>query len=269
MKTIFRTTAIAALVIAASCGKDSADDTAQQIQKEAEQLEQTPLGANDVSDNLLISGGTEMEGMPPAPNGTLSFDASGTSKSAFLGEGFDISLNSDSQIVGAYIQIKTEDGTSADSYYDINIDANASDNKSSKKINKRSSKAVMTQKENDISLDVDFTNEIEPGIFCYEICVYDGEGNISEPQEVCVTVESWGGFAAAVGNWNMTKEEEVKEDGSVEIWLLGVENVMMRLLSVTMVTPWRPLNARLWTLKVWLSMLMVLSSMIIKNLGSN
>lgn len=223
MKIILRTVAIAALLITASCGKDSADDTAQQQQQEAEQLEQTPLEANTVSDNLLISGGTKMDGIPPAPAGTLSFDASGTSKSAFLSEGFDVTMSSDSQIVGAYIQIKAEDGTSADSYHDVNIDTNSSDNKSFKKAKRRSIKSALTKKENDISLDVDFTTEIEPGTFCYEICVYDGQGNISDPQEVCITVESWGGFAAAVGNWNMTKEEKTNQDGSITIIPLGEE----------------------------------------------
>jgi len=223
MKIIFRCAALAALLIIASCGKDSADDTAQQQQQEAEQLEQTPLEANTVSDNLLISGGTKMDGMPPAPTGTLSFDASGTSKSAFLNEGFDVTMSSDSPIVGAYIQIKAEDGTAADSYYDVNMDTNSLDNKSSKIIGKRTSKSTITKKENDFSLDVDFTNDIEPGKFCYEICVYDGAGNISNPQEVCVTVESWGGSSKIVGEWNLFEEVDIF-GGESDTTLVGEED---------------------------------------------
>lgn len=214
---------MATLLVTASCGKDSADDTAQQQEQEAELLEKTPLEANTVSDNLVIAGGTKMEGIPPAPSGTLSFDASGSSKSAFLVEGFDVSINSDSPIIGAYIQIKAEDGTSANSYYDVNIDTNSSDNKSSKIISKRNSKSALAKKENDLSLDVDFTSEIKPGKFCYEVCVYDAVGNISSPEEICVTVESWGGSSKLVGVWNLF--EEVAIFGGVsETTLVGEED---------------------------------------------
>jgi len=64
MKTIFRTAVMAAILITASCGKDSADETAIQQEQEAEQLEQTPLEANIVSDNVLIAGGTKENGAP-------------------------------------------------------------------------------------------------------------------------------------------------------------------------------------------------------------
>lgn len=210
MKTIFRTAAMAALLITASCGKDSADDAAIQQEQQAEQLEQTPLEANTVSDNVRIAGGTKEEGAPPTPNEAITLDVSGTSKMALLGEGFNVSLNSDANIVGAYLQFKANDGTAADSYYDIDVAANGLDSKSGKlNFKSRKSNALVSKKEDETVLDVDFSSSIEPGTFCYEICVYDANGNISAPQEVCVTVESWGGNAAITGTWNLTKEEEI------------------------------------------------------------
>jgi len=223
MKIILRTAVIAALVIAASCGKDSAEDSAQQQQQEAEQLEKTPLEANTVSDNVLIAGASKENGVPPTPNEAITLDVSGTSKMALLGEGFNVSLNSDANIAGAYLRFKANDGTAADTYYDIDIDANGLDSKSGK-LNSRSNKnTLISKKVDDAVLDVDFSSAIEPGTFCYEICVYDGEGNISAPQEVCVTVESWGGTADIVATWNMTKEVETYQ-GNTAIALPGDED---------------------------------------------
>lgn len=221
MKTILRTAAIAALVITASCGKDSADDTEQQ-QQLAEQLENTPLEANIVSDNVLIEGATKEEGMPPTPNEAITLDASKSGKTAFLNEGFEISLNSDADIVGAYLQFKTSDGTLAESYHDINIASNISGKSSIGSTKNKKGAFAKIVKVDDTTLDIDFNNQIEPGKFCYVVCVYDGEGNISAPSEVCVTVESWGGNSSLVGSWNLTKQEDT-EEGETEVELVGEE----------------------------------------------
>ena len=172
---------------------------------------------NKVSDNVIIKGGTQVDGVPPTPNEAITLDVTGTSKMALLGEGFNVSLNSDANIVGAYIQFKANDGTAADSYYDVDIDANTADNKKPQIINKRGSVSLVSKPEADTVLDVDFTDEIEPGKFCYEICIYDADGNISAPQEVCVTVESWGGNADIVATWNLTKEVETYQGDTVTV----------------------------------------------------
>lgn len=208
MKTIFRTAAFAALLIASSCGKDSVDASIEQEQQ-AELLEQTPLEANIVSDNVLIEGATKENGMPPTPNEAIQFDASETSKMALLSEGFEVSLSSDAAIVGAYLQFKSNDGVAADSYYDINVEENEGDDawgKSSKFSAKK--RALSAKVEETTNLDIDFSTAIAPGTFCYDICVYDADGNISAPQEICVTVESWGGNSAIIANWDLTKEVE-------------------------------------------------------------
>jgi len=51
---------------------------------------------------------------------------------------------------------------------------------------------------------------VPPGKFCYTICVYDTDGNISLPQTVCVEVEAWGGNNEIVGNWKYEKEETTR-----------------------------------------------------------
>lgn len=55
---------------------------------------------------------------------------------------------------------------------------------------------------------VDFGEKIQPGTFCYTICIYDNQGNISAPQQVCVTVKAFGGVSALVGNWSFLKAEQ-------------------------------------------------------------
>ncbi|WP_446051131.1 hypothetical protein [Zobellia laminariae] len=222
MKIIFRNALFAALLIAASCGKDNVENSVEKLeqeqieqeQEELQQAEQTSLDANTVSTNVIIEGGTKNDGMPPTPNEAIAVDLSETSKSAFLGEGFNISLNSEAEIVGAYIQFKTSDGTHADGYYDVNINENDSSGKKVSKSKKKSLFSNTFKTETDKTIDVNFNTEIEPGTFCYEICVYDAAGNISAPTEVCITVESWGGSSEAIGEWTLVKEEIYEEDGS-------------------------------------------------------
>jgi hypothetical protein len=217
MKIIFRTAVIAALLVTASCSKDNNDTKAEQSEEQAEQLEKTPLEANTVSDNVLIQGGTKKVGVPPTPNEAISLSIANTGKTALLNEGFKLSLNSDASITGAYLRFKEADGEVADSYYEIDLTANAASGKrlSFSKSNRKH--GTFSTAKNDVSvLDVDFTTLIEPGTFCYEICVFDADGNISAPQEVCATVESWGGNAEIVGSWDMTKQEYTEEGVKIE-----------------------------------------------------
>lgn len=232
MKKVFRTVAMAAVVIAASCGKDDAPSEMQQQAQEqeelAENLEKTPLEANKVSDNVVIEGSTKNEGNPPTPNQMISLDISGTGKTAFLNEGFDIELSSDATIAGAYIQFKANDGTVSDSYYDVDLTTSSQFGKysisekafglKSKKIN-----SLVSKNEGDVTVDVDFNSNIEPGTFCYVVCVYDAEGNISAPSEVCATVESWGGNADLVAKWDIVKQE-YRDGDETDIDIIGEED---------------------------------------------
>lgn len=218
MKIIFRTAAAVLILLTTSCSKDDSSSNDDQLDQEVALLEETPLDANIISDNVVINGGTKQQGAPPTPNEAISLDISGTSRTAFLGEGFDVSLSSDASIVGAYLRFKSNDGTVADSFYDVNIDANTITDKSGKALIKRRKKTgLLKAKVDGTTLDVDFNNTIEPGTFCYEICVYDTEGNISAPQEVCLTVESWGGNASLVASWDLTRYTETYEDETANI----------------------------------------------------
>ncbi|MFK7811035.1 MAG: hypothetical protein AB8B59_00985 [Maribacter sp.] len=225
MKIINRTVAIVIAILATSCGKDTANAIASIFDDEVEQIESTVLDAENVSDNVVIIGGTKMEGAPPSSSGIISLDLSESGKTAFLDEGFDVSLSSDAEITGAYIQFKSKEGSSSNSYYDVNLDENSSsesDKSSRRRRVKKSGRSTLSRKTNDINLDVDFNTNIRPGEFCYEICVYDANGNISEPQEVCLTVEAWGGKSELVASWNLTKETEAF-DGNSSVLLVGEE----------------------------------------------
>lgn len=132
MKIIFRSAAIAALLITSACGKDAVEELAENLEEQAEVLEIRPLEANTIADNVVIKGSSKEEGVPPTPNGAISLDVSKTTKTALLGEGFDISVGSDTDITGAYIRFKENDGKVSDSYYDVNIASNYSGKKAIK-----------------------------------------------------------------------------------------------------------------------------------------
>ena len=206
-----------------SCSNDDGQNNAITTE-EAEQLESVQLEAEEVSSNVIIPGASRVQGNPPTPNGAISLDISNSTNTAFLGEGFDISLSSDGNPVGAYIQFLSNDGIAASEYFDVNISANTSG---------KSGKSTFLQHDHglgnilkalidDTKINVDFNLEIPPGQFCYEICVYDEQGNISQPDEVCVTVESWGGKDDMDGEWVMIREERT-ENGQNIVFETGQE----------------------------------------------
>ena len=215
---------IAALLgVIFSCSSDDSDNNDISTE-EAEQMESTQLEADEVSAHVIIPGANKISGNPPSPNGAISLDVSNSTNTAFLGEGFDISFSSDGNPVGAYIQIQSNDGTAAGEYFDVNLASNISGkvgkatllNHNKGKWNSHDSK------NDDSTINVDFGLEIPPGQFCYEICVYDEQGNISEPQDVCVTVESWGGMDDMEGNWVMVREQR-SENGQSIVFETGEE----------------------------------------------
>ena len=215
---------IAALVgMIFSCSNDDSDNN-DITTEEAAQLENTQLEANDVSANVIIPGATKFQGNPPTPNGAISLDVSNSTNTAFLGEGFNISFDSNGAPVGAYIQFLSNDGIAAQEYFDVNIASNAS-GKAGKTsfLNRNHGKSIIhAAKNDDTTINVDFGLEIPPGQFCYEICVYDEQGNISDPQEVCVKVESWGGKDGMDGLWVMVREER-SENGQDIVFETGQE----------------------------------------------
>ena len=177
----------ALLCLIYSCSNDDGPNN-EITTEEAEQLESVELEAEDVSSNVIIPGASKVQGNPPTPNGAISLDVSNSTKTAFLGEGFDISLSSDGNPVGAYIQFRSNDGTAASEYYDVNIASNASGKSAMSSFLKHNHRTP-NAKIDDTKINVDFNLEIPPGQFCYEICVYDEAGNISQPEEVYKNTE--------------------------------------------------------------------------------
>ena len=214
---LFEYLLIAALLgVIFSCSSDDSGNNDISTE-DAEQMESTLLEADEVSAHVIIPGANKVQGNPPTPNGAISLDVSNSTNTAFLGEGFDISFSSDGNPVGAYIQILSNDGIAAAEYFDVNLGANASGKAGiASFLNHNHWKLGSgVSKNDDSTINVDFGLEIPPGQFCYEICVYDEAGNISEPEEVCVTVESWGGKDDMEGDWVMVREERVENGQSV------------------------------------------------------
>lgn len=216
---------VCASLLLASC---SSDDT-QSEGNNAEIIEARAIESKTVFDNLVVEGATKETGAPQTPNEAISFTLNKENTSALIADGFDIEFSSPNSVSGIYLQIKDVEGNLADGYYDIPVSQNGLKNA---RIHESKRRGFLKTRKNaihkkatndDTSIDVDFTSIIEPGTFCYIVCVYDDEGNISAPQEVCVTVESWAGNDDLVGMWNYTKTE-VTYDGITETINVGEED---------------------------------------------
>ena len=199
-------------IAALSCSKDDekkldANPDPDGVNKKEEVL----LDIAAVTNGVSIDGATKVQGSP-VPNGDIEFSLDYEKQTAFQTNGFDIEFKAPAGFAGAYVQLKDENGM-ADSYFDIPLNATSGTNNKVAKIierglfaNKKSAKGNLSRKGEDTSINVNFESEVTAGTFCYLICVYDGQGNISEPEEVCVTVESWGGNTNLVADWDFTKE---------------------------------------------------------------
>jgi len=170
--------------------------------------EEVLLDVNATSSGIAIEGATMNDG-GVTPTGGVDFSLDYTTQTAFQDYGFEIIFDAPTDFAGAYIQLFDENGM-ADSYIDVPSSATETYyggkflSKERKDIFAK--KGASTQKDEDTVIDVNFSNTVPAGTFCYAICVYDNQGNISQPQEVCVTVESWGGNVNLVGEWDFTKE---------------------------------------------------------------
>lgn len=210
--------------------KEEPQEEAQDPPKEEEQpTEETPSTevSNQIAENVIIKGGTKVEGEPPTPNEAITLILPNVPTTGVLDEGFDIPLFSEADITGAYLQFKAVDGGISESYYDIDIAANQIDSNTNGKSAKLAGHVLkhnrsLTAKGAEGPLDIDLGAEIGPGEFCYIISAYDAAGNISATQEVCVTINAFGGDQALVGQWHLIRYEDT-ENGVTEIELIGEE----------------------------------------------
>ncbi|MGY3793544.1 hypothetical protein [Aquimarina sp. 433] len=210
--------AMASLFLAAvSCSDDDSNNGPGIVTVTPDPTEEISLNPDDVSDGIIITNGTRVPGDAPTPTGTLPFSLSTTSQSGFQKNGFDISFTAPTNYAGAYIQVQSADGTMADEYWNV-----TGPNRSNSKAKTLFGKSKNQSKNQDVEIDVDFEDTVSPGTFCYLICIYDTDGNISAPVEVCVEVEAWGGNPNLVGTWNLTKEE-VTYGGETDTDIVGEE----------------------------------------------
>lgn len=189
------------------------------------------------SNQMIIKGSTKVEGATPDAKGTISLETvqSTTGGIALLDEGFDLLLfvNSDTDVVGAYIQFalkETEQSNTfipAESYYDVNLKKNDPFAKYGKEgiqlKGPNNNSQTLSAKFSFAVLDVDFSSEMTAGEYCYFISVYDEAGNVSDEQAVCFSVLEWGGKDEILGTWSYSKKEKYPPNGDPIVTPVEVE----------------------------------------------
>ncbi len=202
-----------------SCGNDDSNNNPSNGDNEEEVSEDTVISTDILKAGVVIGDLELTSGTPPAPNSDLDFSISTNEQDAFLDNGFDIDFSSTDEIAGAYIQLQDADGNNVDGYFDIPKEAfdNSITGKLASKKRKNKNKLSAKSDDTDYGIDVDFEASVPVGRFCYIICLYDAEGNVSQLQEVCVDVNAWGGNETIIGEWIYDRSEpEDTEDEYTE-----------------------------------------------------
>jgi len=206
---------------------------------EIAELESTVLEVNTVASGLIIKTNKEnsnvsfisevAEGDIPQVNENISIELPSEVQTAFLGVGLSLEVDSNQEYDGVYLRVKNEEGEKSTIVYkiELNSDQRFSSVNKLKTVGAHSYKATRANKTKFIASDVvdsdsqktidfDFDESIQPGLFCYEICVYVDNGNggsyVSAPSDVCVQVEAWGGNSEIVGDWNFNEYSDVSEN---------------------------------------------------------
>lgn len=162
--------------------------------------------SNDDIDVAAIQG-AEIKSTPLEANGNIEMTVPATESLAFPEEdapgisGFKIELAPQNDFDGIYVQLN-----GATDYLDIP--------KSSLTLieDEFTGKTSARNEDANYELNIDLGSVVTPGTFCYDICIYDSNGNISSPIEVCVTVKFFGGNSALVGEWNLNTMKTTEGD---------------------------------------------------------
>lgn len=177
--------------------------------------DETSILANEVFDNLIINSAEKIEGKIPVASEDISFKVINPEKFAFLNEGFDIELEFEpNKVAGAYVQIKANDGTFANSFYKIDLSK------------------VSLDKNKKLKLDIDFKSAMSVGTFCYVITLYSPNGGVSESVAICVTIKNWGGNDSLLGVWEYTKTENVTAGASGFSDVVGVNECIPQKIKL-------------------------------------
>lgn len=200
------------LTIFMSCSSDSTTSSqgSQEVADLQNATEDDKVSVTALEEGIVIEGASKKTGTPPAPNGTLDFQIATNTQVAIQQLGFNIEFSSTDNVAGAYIQFKDVDGNLVNGYVDVPVSAFGarSSNKSAKKqLFKSFVSKNIANKIGDDEIDVNLSDVVPAGQFCYDICLYDSANNVSSIETVCVTIEAWGGNAQVVGNWSLENQE--------------------------------------------------------------
>tara|TARA_R110000787_G_scaffold81036_2_gene175881 strand:- start:40378 stop:41559 length:1182 start_codon:yes stop_codon:yes gene_type:complete len=199
---------------------EESDDGGDPYIEVINEQEQTVLDPNQVFNKIVIEGATIINEAPPIPNGAINYSLTSTS-TATIDEGFNITFNTTENIAGAYLLISDEDGNIASSYFDIpesafgSLQSNNTNSLRSKMINNTNNQRIGGE---DLNITINnFLSSLSSGIFCYQLCVYDSNGNISLPQTQCVTIETLGGNDFLVDRWYLNRFEEYGDGDNINV----------------------------------------------------
>lgn len=203
MKKAYLCAVASLFLVTVSCSDDDSDTAFVTV--DPNPSEEVALNPDDVSGDIIIENGTIISGDAPTPIGTVDFSLDETTQSGFQKNGFNIIFDAPTNYAGAYIQVQSTDGTMAGNYWNV-ASPTRSNNITNRKRKNILSQRVSKVNDQEVEIDVDFEDTVTAGTFCYVICIYDTDGNISQPIEVCVEVEAWGGNPNLIGTWNYTKQ---------------------------------------------------------------
>ncbi len=204
------------LTFSCSSSDNNSSEKNEDTAKKQNETENRIIPTSELGSGITIDGATSQQGLPPAPNGALDFQINTEKQEAFQEAGFDIKFSTSDNIKGAYVLFQDSDGNKLNNYLDVSLSSSTGKRSSKKPVitskkHNKSSKLNKVSTENDYTLDVDFDN-ISPGSFCYEICLYDENNNISAIQKICVEVEAWGGNSNIVGEWIYDRSDDDSEE---------------------------------------------------------
>ena len=219
MKLLKQLFLFAILLTITSCNliEDDEDDYEYDDEEQIDEQENVALDANTVFNGLIIEGANIIEGDAPQPTGNISFLIEETS-TALVKEGFNIAFNTNGNIAGAYLIISDVDGNQASSYFDIPESA-FGDFSETDPINKIFNSPKITRGSGSSNIIIDFLESLNAGIFCYSLCVYDNNGNISQPQTVCISIQNLGGNNNLVGYWTLVRYQDNYNGTSIDVGL--------------------------------------------------
>jgi hypothetical protein len=167
--------------------------------------ESNPIELSVIETGVSIDGADQVEGDPPAPNSNIDFGVPSNEQNGFQSTGFNIAFTSSEQVDGAYVTFMDSDYNKTRSYFNIPASSFGRKGLFDRKVHSKLDNGKVMTEEYDIN--VNFSSDIPVGTFCYEICIYDANGNISQPEVVCVTVKNWGGNTTIAGDWVFDRYE--------------------------------------------------------------